>query len=323
MMALEEKDFLEEDETARKEAEVFFEYRCFPSDPFPILFSVKIGLFLTAFEGAEKITCHYDENLEPSTARFSCSRKKDGSVLNPVIDYGESLNVLIMGHELRHAWWFMAADEVSLKPASPEEYILKKRFIEADARAISVGLAAQVYYESDAKPDYIKHLLATLDATERETFRRSRSWLRTVGSDNDLLKTTMRAHFDKWIALSPAQSRYDGLLLDELDSLLSPTSLLDPEALVRRKGSTEMAFPPSRGVRPEFVQALVGKMGVYNDQKDNYLTQTEGLDFMDPFYTRICNYRLEQLVSKVLAPPATRTRRIFAPVAGLLRRLAR
>lgn len=315
MTAVEKDHFLESDELAREESEKYFRRACDFRNHQNVLLSTELGRFLYEFKGSTKIDFDINCDLKPTQARFIQNETKGFYV----IEHGISVNALIIGHELRHAWWVMVGDKGNLKPVSPEEYILRERFMEADARAIEVGLMSQIAYAYPYEDDYVQHLLASLEPLDLESFGYSYNRLCAVGRDPQMLKATMRAHFDKRIAVSPAEAFYEQKIFEKVDSLLSPPSSSGIRGLIRRMAATEVTLPSSGVIRPEFVNDLINRMGVYNDNGDNYLTQTKGPDFMNPCYTRVCNYRLEELASQVRPAP----RGILAPVVSFLRHLGR
>lgn len=205
------------------------------------------------------------------------------------IEYDSAVTVSDLGHEFRHAWWFLKGKKKLLPPVSVEEFVLLQHFIEADGRAFGFAILAQAAAFMGEDDKYIKNLLPVLTSDEVEECAGSFKRLCQIGEKPDLLKKAMRRQFDRWIALSPVALTYDREIAREILPMRKARSF---ELCVRALFG-DAIFSKKGVIRPSFVQDLVEKVGVCGN-RFNYLTETKGLPFTDPFYTRLCNYRLER-----------------------------
>lgn len=222
------------------------------------------------------------------------------------IEIGRMANALLIGHELRHAWQFMTLPGHVLSPNSPEEQVLLDHFIEADGRAFEFGLTIQIvndmgvfktangeYYGNE----YAHNLLACLDPYEKEVLEYSLTTLKDICDSPAKFKQAMRQVFDLWITIVPvAPEAYKA----ETEKHLQAAERSIVTKLFNRIIRGGLSGKPnyvSSGIRPQYVQSLIESLGQLGDSMPgNYLTETTGLDFTSEFYSRICDFRLENSV---------------------------
>lgn len=226
------------------------------------------------------------------------------------IRIGELANALLIGHELRHACQFMTLPGEVLSPQSPEEAVLLGHFLEADGRAFEFGLTIQIVNEMRLMQDedgyvygneYAHNLLASLDDYEKEVLEYSLPKLKEICNSPEKFKQAMRQVFDLWITIAPnAPEAYREETEKTLDMAIS-SEWKHKVMGVLKDGLTMRPNYISRGIRPEYVQKLVESLGNLGPSvPGNYLTDTKGLDFTSEFYTRVCDFRIEDKVHDTL-----------------------
>lgn len=225
--------------------------------------------------------------------RIRGSRKKGH------IKYGNSINALILGHEIRHGWQHLCLSENLQNPTSPDEKILLDRFIEADGRTIEFGVTLQIVHSMGLDNAYAQNLFASFDKYEKQICEYSIEKVKELGSSPTALKQAMRQVFDWWIAHAPvAPKDYDNQTEDLISSGTS-NKLYGLFYKITNKGCAPQQYFNNTGINPKYVQDLVKELGELGEHMDgNYLTETTGLDFMNEFYTRPCNYKLERAAQK-------------------------
>lgn len=219
------------------------------------------------------------------------------------IEYGEFMHAVILGHELRHVEQHLSPVMRQVMPTSPEEHILLSRFIEADARAVEFGIAMQIIGDMGHKNDYGQNLLACLDRYQKQICRFSFSEVDRLGHEPLRLKHAMRTAFDCWMAFSPSQTLYEDLTRDAIKMTRAGRIERAFATLVNR-GTDPIPRYTRRGISPEFLQTVTEAFGQLGGGTlpGNYLTETKGLPFDNPFYTRINNYKLERLADRLCKP---------------------
>lgn len=219
-----------------------------------------------------------------------------------VVEYACFLTPAILGHEYRHAWQHLNG-LMAIPVGSPEEMIMRDRFIEADARAFEFATAVEYISATGVKNNYARCMLGAMEGWSKEILHYSEDEVMRLGQDADALKQAMRHVFDRWISLTPLAETYNNLSLGALERTRKPGmlsrlfkgqvldvvfDLLDPAA------PADKSFQ-HRGVTPAFVDDLVTRLGQMDEAgHGNYLTQTTGLAFTHAFYTRVHDFRLER-----------------------------
>lgn len=263
-----------------------------------VLGQSEIGKYL--LEDSRKHTVRFQrvvglpENTEARYVRIY-NQKTPGTV-----EYGKRIHATLLGHELRHVWQHLSPAFAEIRPQSPEEQILHDRFMEADARAVEFAITAECAYALGRWNLYAQNLVACLDPYQKEILLFSDKELTHISSQPAAMKQAMRMAFDKWIGMSPLQPKYDEQT--EKTISLSETGFWS-RTFSRIANRGKESYPPSysyRGISPDFLPRLtqaLGGMGPYRE--GNYLLDTNGLPFDDPFYTRTCNYRLESRAARI------------------------
>ncbi len=270
---------------------------------FDVLKLSAIGKQLVSFSEENQIKCVFLDNMPENTeARYSSvmGSKKPG-----IIQHGTRVHAALLGHELRHAWQDLVCNPKIQPPQSPEEQIIYDRFIEADASAIEFMITIQCVAGMGVSNVYSENLIGCLDSYQKQICLYSSEELLRLANEPLALSQATRQAFDQWIVRTPIASGYD--LMTEQKIALSKTGELKRFFARGGMAISEQSFDDiyprytRRGVDPQFVEKLVDVLGDIGMQgrDSNYLRDSEGLPFMDEFYTRICNYRLEKLAESI------------------------
>jgi hypothetical protein len=290
-----EKIFGENSQKNSRSSEFFYKREF--QDHLEALNSSSIGRFLG--EGAKKLEIKIEYNSEMSENSDGTYIRMRGFRRQGKIEYGDHMNALILGHEIRHVWQHMSLSSGVQNPISPEEQILLDRFIEADGRAVEFGLTIQIAHEMTLNHEYAHNLLACFDGYEKEICEYSIKKIEELGQRPDLLKQAMRNVFDWWVAHSPtAPDVYDQGTEESLKMGTKNTFYKAVFDLVNKGFSPRPCYIRS-GIDAAYVENLVEELGSLGSiMGGNYLTESDGLSFTDEFYTRPCQYRLEREAQK-------------------------
>lgn len=262
-----------------------------------------IGRFLCNLTQKEGIKINRNWNLPENTEALYISSPIAGKFGH--FEIGNRVHATLLGHEMRHFWQDFSGIRTRMQPISAEEYILMNRFIEADARAIELGITIQVAASLRLDNDYASHLVACLDHEQKRILEYDVDKLERAAHEPALMKQILRQGFDNWIVLSPAQKAYDERTETEIrEQEKAERSIRYRLSGGARRHSKAVEFTAT-GLRPAFVATLVEALGVlppgeHNNETTgggNYLIESKGLDFADSFYTRICNHRIEYLTT--------------------------
>lgn len=274
-----------------------FFYRTPISDHMVALKAGDIGKYLARFCEEMALDMKESDDLPEDTEGLYLHTR--GSVLKGNILFGKKINVLLLGHEIRHAWQHLRLPPALQNPDSAQGQIFLDRFIEADARAIEFGVALQTIHAMRTSHRYSYNLIACFDRYQKEICESSMERLEEICASPAEIKMAMRRAFDHWIAIGPTQKEYDENTQKTLDMARTGHHL--------RKVFN--FFSGGRGVLPVYTrdhldpaypQKLAEAIGFLGDDMGgNYLTQTTGPDFNSAFYTRICHYRLERAAAQI------------------------
>ena len=256
-----------------------------------------IGAWLA--NSAQKAGIRFERNKQLPDNTEGQYNLASGTRVPGKVEYGQHLNAMILGHELRHGWQHLKLPADCLNPQSPDEFILLDRFIEADGRAVEFGITLQIAEAMHFNHEYSWHLLASLDDYEKQICEYDTAKAQEIARSPEKLQQAMRRAFDLWISQTPyAPAAYDDQAQDRLQSA-STSKLYKIFFRVARNGlSPKQAFTRT-GIDPAYVDKLVHNLGYLGDQmRGNYLTATNGPSFTDRFYTLPNNYKLEREARK-------------------------
>ena len=249
----------------------------------------RIGNFLAEFLADKKIPIRKNDSYI-GQANYTPAPLSVGH-----IEVGTHMNASVLGHEIRHAWQHLELSSALLNPRSAQDFILFKRFIEADARAIQFGVSLQTIHAFRSDNNYAYNLIGCLNRSEKDICERNVERLEEICSSPKEIKMAMRRAFDNWIAVGPAQRVYEDQIRDII-STKDHGSLLQ-KSFAKLAGNPQFT---EKEMNPDYPQQLAAALGSLGDKMEgNYLTETDGPDFNAPFYTRICNYQLEREVARI------------------------
>lgn len=263
------------------------------------------GKFLSEF--AEKSGVGLQQSMSMPNGTLAHYIHGEHSRQPGMVEYASFLTPSILGHEYRHAWQHLTGI-MAIPAGSPEEMILRDRFIEADARAFEFATAVEYIAAVGVKNNYARCMLGAMESWSKEILRYSEDEVLRLGQDAEALKQAMRHVFDRWISLTPRAEIYNTLSIEALEKTRKPgrlSRLFKGQVLDVVFDMLDPAAPPEkmfqyRGVTPAFVDGLVKRLGQMDETgHDNYLTQTAGLPFTHDFYTRVHDFRLERVAASL------------------------
>lgn len=208
-------------------------------------------------------------------------------------------NALILAHEGRHAWQFLTLPAHLLHPANPVDTVIAGRFIEADARALHMGVALQTIAHFGASKDYPQALLNVLTAPwEKAIHKDSLAAVDGICASPGRLKQAMRQAFDFWMAYGIMADRYESkiaaVVADGAAAGLS--ARFAKHASPRRRNRLAHAFTSAAG-DPAFPLRLAERLGDLGESiGGNYLLDTKGPPLDSALYTRISTPVVEKAV---------------------------
>jgi hypothetical protein len=258
-----------------------------------------LGHFLLSYVQAQKIDfkiCH--ELPAGVTAQYSHSelRPHQSHIL-----YGGQVNALSLACELRRCWQFRGDVAKSVKPVSVEEYVTLRRFTEADIKAWEFGVAMQAVHVRSLQDTYSGHMIACMDNDTKRLLEYDVERLMTIAGDSGLLRQAMRQVFDNWIAHSPSQNDDEKKIKEEIEILQSRSGISSLFSKMAKPNSLSKIKLRKQGIRANFMAELAQALGATSAKNEgNYLTGTEGAAWLDPLYTQICSYHLEDLAVRDL-----------------------
>ena len=214
------------------------------------------------------------------------------------IEYGECTNALVIAHEGRHAWQADVLSRALLSPKSPQDYVLKERFIEADARAIHFATTLQIVNALRLDNHYAELLLEALSPREKQLFASNPKNIEAICSNRSQFLKTVRKAFDCWM-IDGLGTSYDeqiqGALSKSHTSNLARMFYVSAVGLGAFKPCFTEVTPDSD--YPGQLGEVLGDLG--DGLGDNYLLDTDGPTLNDPFYTRVCNVHVERAIDRV------------------------
>lgn len=250
----------------------------------------KIGAFIHKFLDENEIPITNADLPENCHGVFAMQGLEKGKILT-----GDGVNALILGHEGRHAWQY---NTLKQDFTSPEEFVLRECFFEADARAIHFGLTLQIMHNLRSHI-YCRRLKDILTPYEKEFISGGEEEIARIVKRPEVMAQTMRESFDKWIIHWTATQRYDDNIIKNMNNI--------PHARIKKgslRGQLANLFNlphfKGRGIRPDYPESLAQSLGFTGDPDiPNYLLDTTGPALNSDFYTRICNYRVEREADKI------------------------
>jgi|GEM_PF-2660191 len=256
-----------------------------------------LGASLHEFSKTRKIIFRENDELEDVEGRYIYHPRKAKA---GVVEYGDSVNAMILGHEIRHGWQHLALPVKILHPTAPAEKVLCSTFLEADARAIEFGVALQTIHTLRDNNEYSHSLIISLDQYQKEICAYSMDKVNEICNSPVKLKQALRDAFDGWIAISPAMEPYEARKYSELKK--------SSVGRIRRcfndfmQGGRHVVPCFSRTtMNPDYPRAVAQALGDMGAGAGNYLSESKGPDFNDDFYTRPCNYQIETQIETIRA----------------------
>jgi uncharacterized phage-associated protein len=244
------------------------------------------------YEFCQKAKIYVEENSdlpERTLAQYRHSHGVIGSL--GTIQYNETTNAAILAHEARHAWQHTLPRFVT-RPSNPADYVIKQRFMEADARAFEMGIIIEIMANMSVHHGYAEQLRDVLQPHEKEILDSEN--INELLDSKPKMMQVMRRTFDQWMYLG-LTSDYDGQIEDQLKASQG-------RGIVAKAFSFAGPIPKfSKGEPdPNYSMALAKELGRLDDDTDaNYLLDTDGPELNSELYTRISNIKLERLVTKI------------------------
>ncbi|MBI4030521.1 MAG: hypothetical protein HY370_02500 [Proteobacteria bacterium] len=258
-----------------------------------------IGSFLKDFCDLEDINIKNTRLPQGTDAIYEHAR---GGARKGVIKLGQYANALLLGHEIRHAWQHLRLPPELFYPSSAQAQILLDRFIEADARAIEFGVALQTIHEMRVENGYAWSLLASMGDCQKEIIECSVEKLDEICSSPEKLKQAMRQAFDGWIAISPAAPSSYREKTEKTLRIAHISKIGKRFFDIVNGGRQPIPCYTESDMDGDYPGNLAAALGFLGDHMNgNYLMETKGPAFNSPFYTRICDFRLECAVDGINA----------------------
>jgi hypothetical protein len=259
-----------------------------------------LGAYFHRFAKEKHIPIRMNYKLDRNTQAAYCYSPYR-SASNGHIEYGRrGLNALLLAHELRHAWQHVTLPSGILAPSDPQSYIMARRFVEADARAVHLGATLQII--NGLRPDHVysKTLLNMILKEEKFIINPVTIDIDEVALDERALKQVMRDAFDQWM-IHLIDSDYDAEIYQRM---AEGEKLSNKVGKWGQKGlKLSMPLMPifnQASMNADYPMALATAMGNLEPVvKGNYLLDTQGPDLTSEVYSRISHPHLERAVERI------------------------
>jgi hypothetical protein len=168
-----------------------------------------MGRNLDDFGDKAKITVQENRDLpEQTLAQY----RHGGIGSHGVVQYNRTTNAAILAHEIRHAWQHNLPRRVT-RSSNPADYVIKQRFMEADARAFEMGIIIEIMANMSIHHRYAEQLRDVLQPHEKEILDSEN--INELLDSKPKMMQVMRRTFDQWMYMG-LTSDYDGQIEDQL-----------------------------------------------------------------------------------------------------------